>query len=770
MMERENQRRLPAAFSGEMPSVIRMKFFQTVAGPDDTPYPEQPEDPEDNPTVYYATMLKNPTYDQEVGLQGLVASSTTKKVHIYNMEPRNYIEEGSKILGWEINNRWWTIDKVREDEPVIVHLTKIELTSGLLLFQTNQIFPHEYIDSDGTDVVGRRDNSARAQVAEGEDCVLRWTNSLGRNAIFRGDGLIVQSSGVAVRLIAPDDGTNMVIDNWPKTLPGSETVSGLAEDRKNNAGVYALQELDFTLLADDGATTKTETCSVTSLIANGTVIQHMDDGGLLALDTARSTGGFGATLVHGLGFVSESGLVVTGLVESSERHNAFGTSGDYYARAYGAGGSGGFGINLRDYDLVVNRLAATLDWTRDDDLTSPIMQMCHDPNGGFYAADTAGNISHYDSNGNRDWTTSTNVGGTAVYSGGSSSMIADTNGVAVGNGRGGVVGFGRIFCLDPDGNITAFSGIAGGTTSTYFGMDSEHVYYPNSTSAQAASKTTVTKLNRTTGVETVFVATTGPRRQLRHVVVGGGNVYASTGSSTNPTAVYKFSTAGVEATGGWPKLFGNFVSSMGWNSEENYLCLQVNDSVEQYDESGTFRVVHNGAKQAGPKRMRLDQYSTITSEGVWQNQEGAHFAFTAGGHIVPLFKMHGGALGNRSGIIDAACYNPSDDAYYSGGGGKISKVTVTRAEHVCLFDPHDGLARAPIYSVAISPDKTKVLVHLSVASSVEGGYGKVVCFDMDGNKLWSSEGVGLSQASNRGTVVSTEDHAFVWHTPVLSVI
>jgi len=109
MLERENHRRLPAAFTGEMPSVIRRKFFQTVAGPDDEPYPERPESAADvNPTVYYATMLKDPTYDQEVGYQGLVVSATPKKVFIYNLNPDHYVEEGTKIVGWEINNRWWT--------------------------------------------------------------------------------------------------------------------------------------------------------------------------------------------------------------------------------------------------------------------------------------------------------------------------------------------------------------------------------------------------------------------------------------------------------------------------------------------------------------------------------------------------------------------------------------------------------------------------------------------------------------------------------------
>lgn len=90
---------------------IPLKFFRTVAGPDETAYPEEG----DSPTVYYARMLKNVSFTETPGAQSLSYANTDTYKHIFNMEADKYIEEGSVVMCWKPTHQWYTIDKVVSD-------------------------------------------------------------------------------------------------------------------------------------------------------------------------------------------------------------------------------------------------------------------------------------------------------------------------------------------------------------------------------------------------------------------------------------------------------------------------------------------------------------------------------------------------------------------------------------------------------------------------------------------------------------------------------
>lgn len=98
------------------------EFFKTVAGPDETAYPAQT----DNPTVYYARQLANVTFTKTVGAQALSYDETNKYQHLYNLVPDDYIEEGSVVLGFPKGDRWFTIDKVKGVRFLVVGHTPVE--------------------------------------------------------------------------------------------------------------------------------------------------------------------------------------------------------------------------------------------------------------------------------------------------------------------------------------------------------------------------------------------------------------------------------------------------------------------------------------------------------------------------------------------------------------------------------------------------------------------------------------------------------------------
>lgn len=87
-------------------------LFETVAPPSGS-YPNEG----DNPTVYYARRLRNPSFPKTVGQQTLSFSYTDRYEYIFNLETEKYIEVGSVVLCFYENKQWYTIDKVVQDEP-----------------------------------------------------------------------------------------------------------------------------------------------------------------------------------------------------------------------------------------------------------------------------------------------------------------------------------------------------------------------------------------------------------------------------------------------------------------------------------------------------------------------------------------------------------------------------------------------------------------------------------------------------------------------------
>lgn len=96
------------------------RFFKTVAGPGMTAYPTEGS----APTVYYARMLRNVSFPKSVGAQSLTYSLTDIYDYVFNLEVAKYIEVGAVVLCFGENNRWFTIDKVIQDEPFVVAMSR----------------------------------------------------------------------------------------------------------------------------------------------------------------------------------------------------------------------------------------------------------------------------------------------------------------------------------------------------------------------------------------------------------------------------------------------------------------------------------------------------------------------------------------------------------------------------------------------------------------------------------------------------------------------
>lgn len=107
-MTRENPIRDLFQPPHEMPTGFRNDFFQTVAGPDETPYPAEGES-----NVYYAERLKNVGFAKAIGTTALSSTGTGKKDYIFNLSTDDYIEEGSIVWCFRRNGQWFTIDKVK---------------------------------------------------------------------------------------------------------------------------------------------------------------------------------------------------------------------------------------------------------------------------------------------------------------------------------------------------------------------------------------------------------------------------------------------------------------------------------------------------------------------------------------------------------------------------------------------------------------------------------------------------------------------------------
>lgn len=109
-MTRENRISMRQQPAQEMPLVPRFEFFQTLAGPGETAYPDSGDDP----TVYYGRQLKNVTFTETPGAQSISYDTTDHYGCIYNLSTGDYIEESSVLLCQRKNGRWWTVDKVKD--------------------------------------------------------------------------------------------------------------------------------------------------------------------------------------------------------------------------------------------------------------------------------------------------------------------------------------------------------------------------------------------------------------------------------------------------------------------------------------------------------------------------------------------------------------------------------------------------------------------------------------------------------------------------------
>lgn len=95
---------------------LDLLFVKTIAGPGVTAYP--PEG--DNPTVYYCQFLAGVTYPLTVGAQVLSYTALQRFGFVFNLCDGAYIEVNSVIGVFPKNNRYWTMDKLRQMEFLTV--------------------------------------------------------------------------------------------------------------------------------------------------------------------------------------------------------------------------------------------------------------------------------------------------------------------------------------------------------------------------------------------------------------------------------------------------------------------------------------------------------------------------------------------------------------------------------------------------------------------------------------------------------------------------
>lgn len=96
---RENEIRERYQQPTSMPLVPQDAFFQTVAGPGETAYPEEGES-----NVYYGERLRLVSFVKEIGTVVRVSTGTGKYAFLYS---EDYIAEGSVIQCFSRNGYWF---------------------------------------------------------------------------------------------------------------------------------------------------------------------------------------------------------------------------------------------------------------------------------------------------------------------------------------------------------------------------------------------------------------------------------------------------------------------------------------------------------------------------------------------------------------------------------------------------------------------------------------------------------------------------------------
>ena len=104
----------PDRMPQEQEKSLQMVFVRTKAGVD--PYPAEG----DEPTVYRVEILKGVTYPLTVGAQTLTVGGTLGDSFVYNLCDGSYLEEDSIVAAFWKNNRLWTMDKIRQQEILVV--------------------------------------------------------------------------------------------------------------------------------------------------------------------------------------------------------------------------------------------------------------------------------------------------------------------------------------------------------------------------------------------------------------------------------------------------------------------------------------------------------------------------------------------------------------------------------------------------------------------------------------------------------------------------
>ena len=84
------------------------KLFITRSGPGGTPYPVDSIVSINRPNVYYCEEITNLSYTQSAGEQVLSFTASGNFEHVLNVTTHAYLPEGTVLIGWKINDRWFT--------------------------------------------------------------------------------------------------------------------------------------------------------------------------------------------------------------------------------------------------------------------------------------------------------------------------------------------------------------------------------------------------------------------------------------------------------------------------------------------------------------------------------------------------------------------------------------------------------------------------------------------------------------------------------------
>ena len=214
------------------------RFFKTIAGPGDTPYPSDGENPPVN--VYHVCWQANPDYEETPGAQEFHSVDTSANGFILNLKPERYMPLGTKGLAFLENGKYYTWDDI--PNGFVTH-RKYDVDGNLLWSRDHGATVYDIVmDASGSVyVVGEAASDGSYVRRYDSDGTLSLSIPLGSNNTLTDAGIAVDSAGnILVRHILQI-----------KKYDSSGTLLW-ANNSVTNAGFGIAVGTGDTIFADDG--------------------------------------------------------------------------------------------------------------------------------------------------------------------------------------------------------------------------------------------------------------------------------------------------------------------------------------------------------------------------------------------------------------------------------------------------------------------------------------------------------------------------------------